>query len=176
MSRSVRQIEAVCRAIQGDAATLEANAARASATHQAWVDDGRKGRNYEGDGRGGQELTGPEQRMERALAGSDEIDVQWARYLRAVKDLNEAAVAARRAQENFLHDLRDEARREQASIAAQSQRAAGEGHCGNCNDYCTGVGDDRLRGTPTGPRCDPCRKYRERNDGQERPQELWKAA
>ena len=46
--------------------------------YEAWCDEGIKGRHYEGDGRGGQDLTGPEQVMERVFAGGvDEIEAQW---------------------------------------------------------------------------------------------------
>lgn len=176
MSRESRKVEEVCRGVAGDASVLEAHASQAAAQHQAWVNDGRKGRHYEGDGRGGQELTGPEQVMQRTYDGPDDIDTQWEAYLRSIKELAKAAWVARRAQANFLQNRDEDDRRAQASIAAQSHRAAGEGHCGNCNDFCTGVGDDRLRGTPVGPRCDACRQWWNRHDGQERPQELWKAA
>lgn len=166
---------------QGDLGWVEAHATQIVGQYEAWSNDGNKGRHYEGDGRGGQELTGPEQVMERTLAGSpDPIEQQWAAFLHAVSDAHTAAYVVRRLAQNFLHDGSPEATKLAESVAAMSHRAAGEGWCSNCSTFCSGargrdektgeLREDRLRGGL----CQACWAYRQRTGGQ-RPKELWKS-
>lgn len=185
MSRESKAIETNARIAQGELAWVEAHAEQIVDQYVKWCDDGRKGRHYEGDGRGGQELTGPELVMERTLAGGqDEIARQWGVFTAGLKAVNDAALKLRRAGENFVHDDSTAARKLAESIGAMAHRAPGEGWCDNCGRNCSGARghdpktrettEDRLKGRAGKALCSPgCYEYHLRT-GEMRPEELWK--
>lgn len=134
------------------------------------MDDGLKGRSYDGDGRGSAELTQPERWAERALRHGDVTSEQAAEFIQAVDDARRAALRARKLAGRLIRaDDQANRDREAASAVASASRSIGAGYCVNCNHYCAGTANDRLRSG----RCDPCRRYRERHHGMDRPRELW---
>jgi hypothetical protein len=158
------QLERSCRDGIGDLTWVEAHATQIARAND-FVDDGRKGTNYDAVRRGDAELTGPEQAAERALTGRGrEVDKAVDAFVVAMRDARDAAARARSLASLLLPMGSEHA----STLAVEGNRQPGAGHCLNCPRYCSGIGDDRLRAS----RCDPCRKYRDRN-GTERPKELW---
>lgn len=127
------------------------------------MDDGLKGRSYDGDGRGGSELTQPE--AWAARTHSDQVTRDMKAFRQALDDARRAARQARRLGE-ALALTRALTSADDPDI---SRTPAGAGDCINCGHTCSGLENDRKRAG----RCDACRMYRERHHGMDRPRELW---
>lgn len=174
-------IARIAREAQGFLGWVEAHAGDIVANYERWSDDGRKGRSYEGDGRGGQDLTHPERYAEAALSGrGDEIEQDWCRFAEALKVARQSCLTAKRSGENFIVDSSEGARREASSVASLKNEAAGAGFCVNCGHECSGargkgrsgesVIEDRLKSK----RCPPCYLWWYRSGfASERPRERW---
>ena len=141
------------------------------------LDDGLKGRNYDGDGRGGAELTSVEAHVDRRLHVNDhghihlDPDSIWETVTRLLGTLDLTTTTARSARTlaSKLTIATTPADRKQQSSVAASIGTAGSGHCMHCNTWCPGTSTDRLRAG----RCEPCYRYRLDHHGNERPSELW---
>lgn len=162
----------------------------------AEIDDGLRARRYDGDGRGGSELTGPESHIDQHLmrdqqgnpirtpAGNitlrpDATHEQITRFLGMLSLTVDNATTTRDLAGELItsHDLND--RQHQANVAST---IGGRGHCENCSRWCEGTRNDRLI-TPTTSdtnrqgaiaQCPPCLVYWKRN-GELRPPKLWNA-
>lgn len=167
-------IERTARDAQGDLAFVEAHAQQIATRVECDSDEGLKARVYDGDGRGGSDLTGPERaaapyldREKGRHKRADEVEAQVARFVHALDKAREAAKEARKAAAALLPTDNHEA------LAKSSSQTIGQGHCLNCPTFCSGSRDDRLRGG----RCGNCFAYWVRHHrAEERPRELWGTA
>ncbi len=151
------------------------------------VDEGVRAVTYDGDGRGGQELTHPEAhvhaRTQRDALGTmlrddltgqpllraDTVAERITRLAGLGALIRDSAVEARRIGGKLIASV-DPGDIAATRVAADARKKVGAGHCSNCNRYCIGTFADRLRGG----RCDPCRKWWDRSGGtEERPRDRW---
>jgi hypothetical protein len=142
-----------------------------------FLDDERTGKRYDTVQRGGATGTGPER---AALAGRTDslgqmagefmgIMERWHRDARRLRLLG-VQLSAPQWDEPASPAPGSGTKGEAAEgIARRSQEAAGAGDCMICARVVSGSTRDRLREG----RCDACRKFRERNPGEERPRHLW---
>lgn len=149
------------------------------------VDECIRAINYDGDGRGGQELTQPEQHVHartirdpmtgelardddgQPIVRPDTVAERITRLAGLADTIRDGALEARTIGGKLIASV-DPVDVNASRVAAEASRRVGAGHCSNCNTYCTGTFHDRLRGG----RCDPCRKWKERT-GEERPRDRW---
>lgn len=145
---------------------LAARSSRLSAASD-WIDDGRKGIDYSAVRRGGGESsTGPERAaidgrtddVGRMAGEFSELLAEWVRTAKRLKVLG-VKLAVEWTPESLAAA---------EGVARRSMEPAGAGECANCKRLVSGSAIDRLRNG----RCDPCRKYWDRN-GTERPKPLW---
>lgn len=176
-------IRKLARESQGLLVWVEANAETIAANYERWSNDAIKARSYEGDGRGGQELTHPEREADARIAGLDTVEADWSRFMGLLTDLRKDALDLKRAGGNFMLDSSIGAKREASSIAELKKQPAGAGYCDNCGRMCSGSrGVDRRTGESTEDRikgrngrklCSPgCYEYEVRT-GTPRPKERW---
>jgi hypothetical protein len=173
-------IEKSVREAQGRLVWLEAHAETIVENYEKWLDDGNQGRSYDGDGRGGQELTQPERDAESSIAGGDRIVRDWAALVKEISAASKACGRAKRLGENFVVDTSDSATREASSVASLKNQPAGSGTCENCGRECSGArgknraGDATLEDRLKAKRCPPCYLYWYRSGRlEERPREMW---
>lgn len=144
------------------------------------LDEGLRGRSYDGDGRGGAELTQPEAHADRRLhTTGDRIAEQITRLAGTVALIKDAASAARTIGGDLTTSTEVADRHEQSTVA---RPIGGRGTCDNCGRWCSGTRNDRLI-TPvtsdtnrTGAiaQCPACLVYWKRNSDL-RPPRLWSA-
>lgn len=167
-------IERTARDAIGDLSFVESMALQIATRVECDSDDGLKARVYDGDGRGGSDLTGPERAaaplLDRAKGRqkrADEVETQVRNFVAALDKARQAARDARKAAAALLPTANHD------TLVTSSDRAIGAGHCSNCTVYCSGTREDRLRGG----RCGNCFAFWVRHHrAEERPRQLWGTA
>lgn len=169
-------IEHQARVVSGHMGWLEANAQRIAERGNSDVDEGLKGRSYEGDGRGGSDSTSTER-----LALAKAVDPTAPHVIAFGGLLTQLAETARQLREvgaKIMPAWDDETRplterrslRDSMTAAARAEKLIGSGACRVCGSHCTGGARDRL----VWSRCLTCFKYWDRHHRQEdRPRSLW---
>lgn len=160
----------------------------------AELDDGLRGRAYDGDGRGGAALTSPEAHVERQLVRDDQDRLirdqygrlvsrddrtheQITRFLGSIGLAVDASSAARAIGGAIVtsHDVADLTQQ-----ATNARPLGGRGKCENCGRFCNGDRNDRLVVPVTSDdhrdgriaQCHTCLVYWKRNL-ELRPPRLW---
>lgn len=149
------------------------------------LDEGLRGRSYDGDGRGGSELTQPEAHLERRLHTHDgQVHIDTDRIAEQITRLNgtitltaDTASAARTIAGDLTTSTTTDDRTAQSTIA---KPAGGRGTCENCSRWCSGDRNDRLITPVTSDehrdgaiaQCPTCLRYWNRNR-ELRPPRLW---
>jgi hypothetical protein len=132
------------------------------------VDEAIRARDYDGDGRGGAELTHPERHADRLTRRPDLIHERMTRLVGTLS-LGLDTAKASRSIAGTLITSQDQRDRAASSAVASAIGTAGTGHCSNCNTWVPGTRDDRLKAG----RCEPCYRYCQDHHGNERPREQW---
>lgn len=189
-ARALRQLEAA----KADLEWVRDHAQPIADRANAELDDGTRGRAYDGDGRGGQELTSPEAHVDRRLLHTedgawirdsngrpvfrdDPTAEQVTRFLGSVALAADASSAARTLGGSITtsRDLADRAQQ-----ASNARPIGGRGKCENCGRFATGERSDRLVTPETSDtnregriaQCPACLVYWKRNT-ELRPPRLW---
>lgn len=161
----------LARTTSGNLAWVESFAKQIAARANSDSSDAISGRAYDGDGRGGSELTQPERYAEAAISGHlHDSAGDLAKEL--MFELRAAEQAARRARKVAGMILTSQEERDQSAARklAGADKTPGNGNCIICTCYCSGIRTDRL----VSGRCNTCLVYWERHHREEdRPRELW---
>jgi hypothetical protein len=141
------------------------------------LDEGLRARNYDGSGRGGNDLTQPESHVDARMWIDDEGHViinpditadRITKLAGVIALTTDTAIAAQELGSKLIISSEERDRQAQAAVSS-AVGTAGAGHCKNCTEWVPGTRDDRLRGG----RCKPCDGYQRAHHGNERPSELW---
>jgi len=168
------------RAIE-DLQWIADHATRIADRANADLDEALRGRSYDGDGRGGNELTQPEAHADRRLhTTGDRVAEQITRLAGTINLAADTARAARTIAGDLTTSTTNDDRQAQSTIA---KPAGGRGLCDNCGRWCSGDRNDRLITPVTSDtnrvgaiaQCPACLVYWKRN-GELRPPRLWDIA
>jgi post-segregation antitoxin (ccd killing protein) len=191
-ARALRSKDIATTDLQWIADNAEAIANR----YNAELDDATRARAYDGDGRGGAELTGPEAhvdaRMPKDTLGNiirdphgrpvitdpDQTLRHIANAMLGSVDLTATSATAARTEAGKLTTANDTGNRQAQATAARG--TSGRGTCDNCGHWCEGTRNDRLVTPVTSDtnragaiaQCPACLRYWYRH-GKLRPANRW---
>lgn len=161
-------IQSRAREAQGDLAWVEAFAVQIADRANSDMDDGLKGRSYDGDGRQGADT--PTQPESWAMRDRDDVTTAQAREF--AQALDDARRAARKARDmaGKLVRAEDPGNRNASNAAVLKENRAGVGTCIVCGHYEPGIRENRL----VSGRCCACYRYWLRSGKRaDRPAAMW---